>query len=474
MLDEIEVQKLAPWQAYILYENPFEHLAFFAGVGSGKTFTGAEWVIQQLKDDPMRVGLIGANSYDQLSTATLSQLFTRFQFHGLPYVVDRQPPKEWGQRRRLKSYNNTIQVLIQGQVALILTRVMSDPDIGLRGFEIAWYWLDETRDTSEYAHNLLLGRMRQQKYRKGLITTTTNGEDWCYNRFVKAKKGQSTYGSIHVSTREAVRYGILTAGYYNLLLSTYSPLLAQQELEALHVNVSGGRAYYAAGDANRCRRAPWGDLVPNLDRPLIVGCDFNFSPAPCVWVCGQIGPFGYENKIHWFKEISAMEVSTVQMTQMLMAQFPGFFYKLFGDASGNRGTTSNAGETDYNQIGQTLSEANCLFSIDVEPSNPLVKDRVENMNALFKNALNEVRMTYNDQECPLVDQDVKKVGWKKRAGINSSLGKLDDGGDSQLTHASDGVGYAAFKLFPPGRTFEIVESIKSHRGGLNEYQGDLG
>lgn len=456
-----DVVEFAPWQAAVLHRNPFEHTAFFGGVGTGKTFTGAEYVIHEMHKDPTRIGLIGANSYDQLSTATLQALFLRLQFHGLTYVVDRQPPKDWNVPRRLKSYNNTIQVRIGDQVALILTRVMSDPDIGLRGYEIAWYWLDETRDTTEYAHNVLLGRMRQQLYRKGLITSTTNGEDWCYQRFAKARLGQHMYGSLHVPTREAVRYGILNPGYYNLLLSTYSPLLAEQELEAKHVNVSGGRAYYAAHSRNRCGVSPWGTSAPDNDRPLIVGCDFNFSPAPCVWVVGQRGPNEYDHCIHWFREISATEVSTPQMGRMLAMQFPNFFYMIYGDASGNRGTTSNAGMTDYNQLGQTLADMGALYTIDVEPSNPLVKDRVENVNGLLMNALGDVRMTYDPQGCPLLDGDFKQVGWKRRSGANLGLGKLDDGGDFQRTHASDAVGYPCYKLFPPGRVFELVESIKS-------------
>lgn len=462
-----EQTALAPWQHLILHHNPFEHLAFFGGVGAGKTFTGSEFAISEIKKDPTRIGLIGANSYDQLSTATLQAFFRRLEFHGYDYVVDRQPPRSWKVKRLLKSYNNTILVQSpEGAVTLILTRVMSDPDVALRGYEISWYWLDETRDTTEYAHNVLLGRMRQSRYRRGLITSTTNGEDWSCLRFARARRGQHLYGSIHVTTREAVQYGILDQGYYNLLLQTYSPLLAQQELDAKHVNVFGGRAYYATGDHNRRGTAPWGDAVPALDRPLVVGCDFNFSPAPCVWVVGQIGPPPYEDCIHWFGEIAEPEVSTVQMTNYLLMRYPGFFYRIFGDASGTRGTTSNAGQTDYNQIGQTLAEAQVGYSIDTDPANPLVKDRVENVNARARNSLGQVRMTYDPDKCPLLDGDFKAVGWKKLTGaMLGKTGRLDDGGDPQRTHAADAVGYPVYKLFPPGLTFEIIPTVPSPYAG---------
>jgi hypothetical protein len=237
--------------------------------------------------------------------------------------------------------------------------------------------------------------------------------------------------------------------------------MAMQELDALHVNVKGGRAYYAFGQQNEALRAPWGDLFPDPTRPLIIGCDFNFTPAPCVWMIGQIGPdllsprgLPYNKMIHWFSEISGVEKSSPEMTMLLVNQYPGFFYRIFGDSSGNRGTTSNAGRTDYMQIGEVLMDAQIGYTIDASQANPMVKDRVENMNRLARNALGQTFMTYNPHRCPLFHSDTKVVGWKKTIGFAKSA-RLDDGGNKQLTHASDGAGYAVFKLFPPNfRTFQ--------------------
>lgn len=465
---------LAPWQ-YAAIFNPFQHFAMYGGVAVGKTFTGSHFSIYHITEYPQMTGLIGANTYDQLSQVTLRALFEWLDAYDLEYIVDSMPPKSWGQKRALKSYKNTISIYNRqtGTCTLVFTRTLSDPD-ALRGLEISWYWLDETRDTSQETHDVVISRMRETPgYIKGIITTTTNGEDWSYKRFVLGSNAKKIYGSMHVATSESVRLGIITEQYYEQMAASYSPLMALQELDAKHINVFGGKAYYAASDNNRKRRAPWGDVFPSRDRPLVIGCDFNFAPAPLVWMVGQVGPPVYgpngefwADHIHWFGELSGREMSTVAMTFQMMQQYPDFYYRIFGDVSGGVGTTSNAGVTDYDQISATLADAGAMFSIDFHQldedearSNPRVRSRVENMNSRFCNALGEIRQTYDPDRCPLFDGDVKMVGWKPQT--SSGRGKLDDGGDGDRTHASDGAGYAVYKLFPPGRQAEIADSLPS-------------
>lgn len=428
---------------------------------SGKTTTGAHFAIKYVLEKPEVPQFIGANSYDQLSTATLKELFYWLDHYGFEYVCDRRPPIHW-QAMVLKTYKNTVHIRnpYTGKGVTIFTRVLSDPN-NIRGMEFGVFWLDELRDVEEYAFQMVIGRMRGYDFAKGLCTTTTNGESWDYNLFVlRGNKDDKIYGSMHVETIEAVKRGTLTQFYYDSLLRSYSPIMAEQELFAKHVNISGGRAYYAASSKNKMRVSPWGDEVPDTRRNLIIGCDFNFQPAPCVWIVGQVGPGDYYDKIHWFGEISATETSTEQMTLKLLNQFPGFFYEIYGDASGMRGTTSNAGQTDFDIIGITLSNYGALYTIDVDQANPRVKDRIENMNGLLLNAFNEVRMTYNPDTCPLFDGDMKIVGWRKPAQA-SWQGKLDDMGDKQRTHSSDGAGYAAWKKFPPGKQRSIIQSLHS-------------
>jgi hypothetical protein len=429
----------------------------YGGIAALKTATASHFVIKQLFERPHLTGLLGANSYDQLSQVLLRELFKWLEEYQIEYVIDKMPPAHWGCGRKFKTYQNILSIKnpITGQVAIWFTRVLSDPD-ALRGLTLSMFVLDEIRDTTRYTFDVILSRLRESNYIKGLLTTTTNGHSWDYDLFVK-KADYKMYGAFHIKTIESVKAGIITKEFYDSLRASYSPLMAAQELDCEHLNIHAGRAYYSAGNANKMRTSPWGAEYPDPDYPLIVGMDFNFSPSPCVWTVSQISPDG--DRMHVFGEISGLEMSTPQMTQTLISQYPGFFYKIFGDASGNRGTTSNAGEHDYNQVASVLQDAGLPYSIDVDQSNPRVRDRVECLNALLKNAMGEIRLTYDPGRCPLLDLDMNIVGWKKT--VISWQGKLDSGGNPNATHSSDSLGYAVFKLFPPGRRGSFVPNNES-------------
>lgn len=476
---------LAPWQLAAL-NNPFDHFAFFGGVAAGKSFTGAHYAIKCITEYPDVTGFIGANTYDQLSHATLRELFYWLEHYGFDFISDRRPPADWKFSRSfksqvkleiktrskkktkkeaslLKSFKNTIVVRnpVTGRCTLIFARVLSKPN-PLRGIEFSWYWMDESRDTPENTHDVILSRLRESKVSKGIITTTPNGKDWTYNRFCNPKS--KDFGAMHVRTIESVNFGIITQKYYDIMRSSYSEMMAMQELDALHVNVNGGRAYYSSGEYNRLKMSPWGTYVPSRDLPLVVGCDFNFSPAPCIWVVGQKAPDSHGVEcIHWFEEVSGKEISTIEMTHKLISKFPGFEYHVYGDMSGTRGTTSNMGKTDYDQMSNVFSESGDTFYIQCNNSetkaNPKVKSRVENVNRLLKNSAGEVLMTYNYLLCPYLDNDMQMVGW--RTETQSGRGKLDDMGDKRLTHASDAIGYAVWILLPPHNKMALVKDVES-------------
>jgi hypothetical protein len=456
---DLKLTPLTDWQDDAI-NNPYKHFAFYSGIACGKTFTGSHFIIKHILEKPELTGLIGANSYVQLSTASLRELFYWLNEYGFEFVVDCQPPAAWEMKREFKDYGNVLLVRNPWtkKVSTLFTRVMSDP-APIRGLTLSYAWLDETRDMPQESHDVVLSRLRESDYIKTLITTTPNGTDWSYNRFcTQVHTDPLLYGSMHVKTEESVKEGIITEDFYRGLRSTYSELMAAQELDAQHVNVHGGQAYYSSSQINRRARAPWGFRHPDINRPIIVGCDFNFDPSPLIWIVAQLSPD--QKRIHVFKELCANRMSTPDMTQRLINYFPGFHYRVFGDRSGARATTSNAGKPDYDQMAEVFARNGCSFSIDTDQgSNPLVKNRVENVNRLCKNGLGEITLTWDPEGCPELDMDMKMVGWK--TNMMKGQGKLSDGGDKRRTHASDALGYALWKLFRPGQRGKIIQGVPS-------------
>ncbi len=457
----IETPNIPDYQLAALL-NPFVHFAFVAGVASGKTFIGVHWVLRMLWENPGKTGFIGSNTYDQLSTATLQELFLWFNDYGIDYVSDKQPPKEWHAPKRFKTYDNVISVRyrVKGKeyISYIFTRVMSGAN-NLRGVTFTWAWLDELAFAPEAAHNVVLSRLRETKnYFRTFATTTTNGENWFYKRYVK--NDSPLYRTMHVWTLRSVEAGIISMDFYQSLLSSYSQNLADQELFARYVNALEGRAYYAATPENKSSVCPWtASPYPDPEYPLEVGCDFNYSPAPMVWTLSQKNPEG--DKIHTFRELSAVECSTENMAQTLAGQYGDFFLRIYGDSSGVRGTTSNQGKSDFDYIGNVLAEAGCMYTIDTDQMNPRVKDRVENQNRLLRNGAGEITHTYNPDSCPLFDADMRGVGWNQN-------GKLTGNGNVLLTHASDATGYMLMKVFPPlAKAFSIQTQASKARQDIN-------
>lgn len=456
-----ETPNLPEYQSAALL-NPFVHFAFVAGVASGKTFIGVHWVLLMIWSNPGKTGFVGANTHDQLSTATLQELFLWFNEYGIEYVSDKMPPKEWKAPKRYKKYDNVISLryTINGKeyISYIHTRVMSGAN-NLRGITITWAWMDELAFAPESAHNVVLSRLRETKgYFRTLATTTTNGENWFYKRYVINKS--KIYRTMHVPTLLSVEAGIISPEFYESLLSSYSENLAQQELFAKYVNILAGRAYYAATKDNEKHLCPWsGSAYPDPEYPLEIGCDFNYSPAPMVWTISQKSPDG--TKIHTFKEISATECSSEDMAHTLVSAYGDFYLRIYGDASGVRGTTSNKGKTDFDYIGQVLGESGCMYNIDADQMNPRVVARVENQNRLLRNGAGEVTHTYNPDACPLFHGDMRKVGWNQQ-------GKLTGNSDVLLTHASDATGYMLMKVFPPlSKAAAITTQVSKQRLDIN-------
>ena len=434
MTSQLTELNLAPWQISALTSESRHH-AMLGGVAIGKSFTGAHFVIYHITHFPTLTGFVGANTHDQLSQVTLRELMYWLDHLGFEYVIGRMPPLDWGQARKFKTYDNILSVRTGKHVVTIFTRVLSHGD-NLRGLQFSWYWIDETRDTPLNTHDVILSRLREGKYIKGLVTTTPSGEDWVWRRFVVEADG-ATYSSSHTPTRESVRYGIISMEFYMDMRKSYSPNMAAQELDAKHVTLLEGRVYYTCDEGNK----EFG-FEPDVTQPLIIGMDFNFQPAPMCWCVGQYDIMA--EKMHWFDELSGVEMSSTEMARRLASRYGDYHLQIFGDASGNRGTTSNAGVTDFMMVANALNEAEVSFTLDTDQCNPAVRDRTENMARLFCDANGDQHMFIDPNRCPLLWGDTQKVVWK-----NGKLA-VDKGVEhpEQYTHCSDGAGYAMWKICP--------------------------
>lgn len=146
-------------------------IADIAGQGSGKTVNIGLLVGWMVLKFPRAKGFVGANTYEQLSSSTLSRVFMELEVvYGLTeydrahnpsghYVVGKKPPASWEKAQyKFKSYNN-IMSFWNGAIIFLGSL---DQYKAHDGKEFAWAHLDETKDTKKEAlTTVILGRLRQ-------------------------------------------------------------------------------------------------------------------------------------------------------------------------------------------------------------------------------------------------------------------------------------------------------------------------
>lgn len=145
-------------------ETKANRVLFHSGIGAGKSHCMGIISFDFIKGNPEVRGFIGANTYGQLTKATLDRIFKVWSDvyglkKGIHYVVDNIPPPNFPViSEKLKSYENTISF---NNGALIFLASL-DNYKAIDGTEFGWALLDETKDTKEVAvKEVIIARLRQ-------------------------------------------------------------------------------------------------------------------------------------------------------------------------------------------------------------------------------------------------------------------------------------------------------------------------
>lgn len=167
--------------------------------------------------------------------------------------------------------------------------------------------------------------------------------------------------------------------------------------------------------------------IPDYKGTVFIACDFNVDP-----MC-SIAFYFIEGKIKVFKEFFLRNSDTYRATKTwLDAGLKGA--QVIPDSTGKNRKTS--GVTDFEII------QGSGFQL-ISTLNPFQTDRVNNLNWNLRNNKIEIYVS-----CVKLINDLEKVVWKDN--------KLDQKSDPMLTHMSDCLGYASWKLLP-------VDSMRPRR-----------
>lgn len=365
-----------------------QHVLFCGGVGSGKTFGGALWIIMMAQKYPECRGLITANTHSQLQKATLAELFNLCDKLGIKY-------------RYLINQN---RVFI-GK-AEILCYTMEKPE-NLAGPTVGYWWADESSFYRKLAFDKGSARVRDKRGPCTIrMTTTPNGFNWLYDYFIE---NAADYKQV-IYSKTADNSPNLPDTYVSQLKDQYDERMAKQELDGRFINLNSGQVYYAF-DRNK--------HVKNIDmRPtdlLMVGLDFNVNPLCGVFVAKR------GEMIYVVDELYLKNSNTFQACKEIISRYPARYMQIVADETGNRRKTS-ANQTDHEIIRRTQLEL-------LKFKNPYVKDRHNNINRLLDKNYIKIH-----PRCKNLIKDLEQL--------------THDNDDDMLSHTSDALGYVSWKINP--------------------------
>jgi hypothetical protein len=315
----------------------------------------------------------------------------------------------------------------------------------LRGATIHGAILDEVRDHNPELWPMVIRPMLTTTKGWCAFTSTPNGYDAFYDIAERARLDMT--GEWAFFRGPSTGNPLFTEEEYNAAKREMSEPIFAQEILAEFRDLARGKAYVNFSDANIKDQNPFApigqDYSPHL--PIVLAPDFNLSPM--AWGIGQLKP--HENLWYWNDEIRLESSHTQEAALEFISWYkehcpggwgPGLI--ICGDATSKAGQRAAAGQSDYDIL-ETMLKSNGIRFVNSTPdSNPMVKDRVNTMNTFFRNAEGTSKQWVHPR-CKYIIKDMQRVTWKE-----NSNNTLDEGSSHELTHSSDGPGYAVCQLTP--------------------------
>jgi len=320
-------------------------------------------------------------------------------------------------REAVASRNETDLSLTLINGSIIALRGADNYD-SLRGVGIDALVLDEYADMAAEVWTEVLRPSLSDKLGSALFIGTPAGFNHLYDLWIEANAKidwnawqftTADGGNVSPEELEAARLDLDERTYKQEYLASFESMTGRvyHEFDRL-LNVSA-------------------DLI-DTGAELLCGFDFNISPMSAV-IGVKSG-----NQLHILDEITIPNGNTELMCDALHTRYPNRRIYAYPDPSGRaRKTSSPVGQTDFSIL------AAHGFRVLSPPSAPLVVDRVNEANAMFKNAKGERRLFIHPR-CKTLIKCLDGLTYKEDTSQpDKSLG---------LDHLPDALGYMVHFEFP--------------------------
>ena len=299
----------------------------------------------------------------------------------------------------------------------------ADNENSLRGIGLDFLVMDEFADISPTAWFEVLRPTLSDTQGHAIFCGTPRGfGNWGYDMFVKGQTDKE-WSSFKYTTLEGqqVPKEEIEQAKYDLDERTF-----QQEYMASFVNYAG-MIYY-----NFDRNKNIIDEHSSRHKTLHIGLDFNVDP-----MCAVVSVIE-NDRIYVIDEIQIWSSNTNEMVEEIKSRYKNKCV-IYPDPSARQRKTSAGGLTDLAIL------KNAGFEVRCRNSAPLVRDRINSVNAKLKNVkgVNNLLIT---KSCKNVIKSVERQVYKEGTHIPDK--------DSGYDHFNDALGYCVEYNFPLKRDFK--------------------
>jgi hypothetical protein len=363
-----------------------------AGYGAGKSIAGAVKIIKKKLENPGIDVAYYLPTFPLIKKIAFKNIENYLIILNCPYELNKTD-KEF-----ITPYGN------------IIMRSMDNPQY-IVGYEVGYSLIDEIDilplEKANEAYDKILGRNRSISNSNIDIVSTPEGFNFMY-RFFKDKTLNKKL--IRAKTTDNP---FISQNYIDNLKERYSEKQLSAYLNGNFVNLTSGTVYYEFN-----REVNYTDKI--AEGRLLIGMDFNITNMSAIVHIKE------DNKLYAVDEFTGI-YDTYEMIAAIKERYPNNNITIYPDASGgNRKTT---GMSDINLL------ISAGFSIKKDKKNPFVKDRINEMNKVFRTQ----KYFINLKKCPEYAEALEQLTYKN--GFPDKTSGLD--------HVTDAGGYFIYQNEKP-------------------------
>ncbi len=375
-------------------------------------------------------GVVAASTYPVLNDNILPQLEAMVEQTGLANFK--------------KDYRKATKELTLINGSVIRLRSLDRPD-WMRGPEYAWFFIEEGRNCSHAAWNILTARLRQKGYRtSGFVTSTPNGYDWMWRVFNNDSptkvKDAVWFNAPTVQNRT------LPEGYIENLASNYSGRFYEQEVLGKFVGLVEGGVFPYWDPQRFCLEA---DVAYDPELPLYTGWDFGFGDlGVCLFLQVEWTEKEGSYKGPRVKTPVCRVLHAIGEKEWTSADWANAYHTTLRETFGGRKTSGDYGDPAGMQRNPSTGSSIILdLNAAGVPVQPVAKRPQDYSLRILNNLMAGEKVWVQRDGAEVLSQALASHKWKLDAdGMKSTRDPVHD----WTSHYVDALRYAATALLPFG------------------------